>query len=181
MTRQMMTRSVVAAVAVVAGAAMAAIAGAQAGARTAGTPVPAPAVAAASLPPCPSRTVCIFKDANAGGAQVNFATSDYHSAWIRFRSVPNGFSPDSIIDNSGSDVWVYDASGGLVAGPYCLLGTSLISYNTNSDWLPINGGTAPPPPTPSPEYTPEPYQPGWFFIQYNVNTCATPPPTPLPS
>ena len=76
-------------------------------------------------------------------------------------------------------MWVYDAGGGKVAGPYCALGTSLRAY-TFSDYLPVNGGTAPPPPSPAPGYTDQSYQPGWFFIQYSVNTCAVPVPKPLP-
>jgi hypothetical protein len=88
------------------------------------------------------------------------------------------FDPNSIINNSGSDIWIYDAEGGLVAGPYCALATTLRAY-TFSDWLPVIASSATP--TPSPEYTPKAYTPGWFFINYNVNTCVGPAATPFPS
>jgi hypothetical protein len=177
--------------AVLAGAAVvAAVAGTVAAqARTGAKGRPDPVVqAVATLPQCPkdgttTPSICIFSGPNATGTQLDFPTSGYHSQWINFDSVNNGngFHPNSLIDNSGSDIWVYDAGGGKVAGPYCILGTSQRVYNTGTDWVPVNGGTAPPPPTPSPDYTPQAYQPGWFFIQYNVNACTTPPPTPLPS
>jgi hypothetical protein len=110
-----------------------------------------------ALPSCPTATICAFTGANGTGTQENFPTSSYHSAWINFTTAA-GFHPESIIDNSGSDIWMYDQqaaqSGDTTAGPYCAFGTSLRSYTFTG------------------------YQPGWFFIQYNVNTCATQPPAP---
>lgn len=171
MKRHKMTRLAVALVAVAAGAAIAGTVAAQAGTATGDRPGLA---SAAALPSCPSATICIFSGSGATGTQVNFPTSGYHSAWLNFDSVPNGFHPNSLINNSGSDIWVYDAQGGDVAGPYCALGTSLRAY-TFTDWLPVNSGT------PSEGYVTQTYQPGWFFINYNVNTCVGPVPTPLPS
>ena len=130
--------------------------------------------AAAALPSCPSATICAFTGPAATGTQRNFSTSANHSQWIDFNSAA-GFHPGSIINNSGSDIWVYDQqnadSGSTIAGPYCAFGTSLRFY-TFTDWVQVNGGTT------SQGYTAQTYQPGWFFIQYNVNTCATQPPAP---
>jgi hypothetical protein len=193
MKRQKMTQLAAALVVVAAGVAVAGTVAAQAGPAAEGRPDPAPQAVAAphavahlagnDLPACATATICAFSGPNATGTEFSFPTSANHSQWINFSNVsqPSGtpFHPDSIINNSGSDIWVYDASGGLVAGPYCALGTSLQAY-TFSDWQPVNGGTAPPPPSPSPGYTPAPYQPGWFFINFNVNTCAGPVSTPLP-
>ena len=183
MKRQKMTRLAAALVAAAAGVAFAGTVAAHALTAAGGRPGVAPAGAAA-LPSCPSATICAFSGSNATGNEFSFPTSANHSQWINFSSVsqPNGtpFHPNSIINNSNSDIWVYDAQGGLVAGPYCALGTSLRAY-TFSDWLPVNGGTAPPPSPPAPGYTSQTYQPGWFFIQYNVNTCVGPIPMPLPS
>jgi hypothetical protein len=187
MKRQNATRM---AAALVAMAACVAIAGAVAGlARTtAGTTAgpkshPEPGSAAA-LPSCPKATICAFSGPNATGKRFSFPTSANHSRWIDFSKVirhkGSPFHPDSIIDNSGSDIFLYDAQGGKVAGPYCALGTRLRSY-TFSDFVPVNGGTAAPPSPPAPGYKARTYQPGWFFIQYNVNTCVGPEPTPLPA
>jgi hypothetical protein len=135
------------------------------------------ALTAADLPSCPSATICAFTGPDATGTQANFPTSANHSQWIDFDSVV-GFHPDSIINNSGSDIWVYDEqnadSGNPIAGPYCAFGTSLRDY-TFTDWVQNNLGTS------SQSYSAESYQPGWFFIQYNVNTCATPTSSPPPS
>jgi hypothetical protein len=109
------------------------------------------ALTAADLPSCPSATICAFTGPDATGTQANFPTSANHSQWIDFDSVV-GFHPDSIINNSGSDIWVYDEqnadSGNPIAGPYCAFGTSLRDYT---------------------------------FTDYNVNTCATPTSSPPPS
>jgi hypothetical protein len=138
------------------------------GARAAGL------VSAAAMPSSPSGTISAFTGLDATGTQVIFPTSGYHSEWIDFGSVV-GFHPSSIINNSGSDIWIYDqenaAAGSTIAGPYCAFGTSLAYYNFIS-WMPVNSGTA------DQGYTSQTYQPGWFFIQYNVNTGATQPPAP---
>jgi hypothetical protein len=126
--------------------------------------------AATGLPTCPSATICTFSGPDATGTRADFPASEFHSAWTNFDKAA-GFHPASIINNSQSDIWVYDED--LEAGPYCAFGSGLKSY-TFSDWTPVNGGT------PSQGYTTQGYQPGWFFIQYNVNTCDTQPP-PLPS
>jgi hypothetical protein len=184
MKRQTMTGLAAAFVAVAAGVAVAGTVAAQAGHGATGRPHPAPQVAAAALPSCPSATICAFSGPDATGSEFTFPTGANHSAWIAFTKVSQASGtptdPNSIINNSGSDIWVYDAIGGKVAGPYCALGTSQRAYNF-SDWLPVNGGTTPPPPSPSPGYTPQTYTPGWFFINYNVNTCVGPPATPFPS
>jgi hypothetical protein len=126
-------------------------------------------------PTCPSATICAFTGPNETGTQANFPTSANHSQWIDFDSVV-GFHPDSIINNSGSDIWVYDEqnadSGSSIAGPYCAFGTSLGSGYTFTDWLQTNGGKS------NQGYSSQSYQPGFFFIQYNVNTCGTQPPAP---
>jgi hypothetical protein len=183
MKRQKATRWVAALIAVAACLAVAGAVAALAGTGAARQPHPQPGLAA-SLPSCPKATICAFSGPNATGNEFRFPTSANHSKWIDFKKVsrPSGspFDPDSVIDNSGSDIFVYDANGGKVAGPYCALGTRLRAY-TFSDYLPVNGGTAPPPPSPSPGYKSQAYHPGWFFIQYNVNTCADPEPSPLPS
>jgi hypothetical protein len=131
---------------------------------------------AASLPACPSATICAFTGPDATGTQKNFPTSGYHSSWINFNT-PVGFHPDSIINNSGSDIWVWDQqnerNGSSIAGPYCAFGTSQRDY-TFTDWVQTNGGK------PNQGYASQSYQPGWFFIQYNVNTCATPTSSPPP-
>jgi hypothetical protein len=185
MERQKMTRWAAALAAVAAGVAIAGTMAAQAGSPGAkGRPDPVPQEAAAALPSCPSATICAFSGPNATGNEFTFPTGANHSKWIDFSKVsqPNGapFHPNSIINNSNSDIWVYDVQGGKVSGPYCALGTTLRAY-TFSDWLPVNGGTTPPPPSPSPGYTAQAYQPGWFFINYNVNTCVGPVATPLPT
>jgi hypothetical protein len=135
------------------------------------------ALTAADLPSCPSATICAFIGPDATGTQASFPTSANHSQWIDFDSVV-GFHPDSIINNSESDIWVYDEenadSGNPIAGPYCAFGTSQRDY-TFTDWVQNNLGTS------SQSYSAESYQPGWFFIQYNVNTCATPTSSPPPS
>lgn len=94
---------------------------------------------------CPSRTVCAFPGHNWTGTPGDIPTADYHSRWIDFDSVV-GFHPNSLIDNSGSDIWVIDRQSGVFA---CILGGDEADF--------------------------EGWQPGWFFIQYNVNTCATQP------
>ena len=189
MERQKMTRLAVALFAVAAGAAIVATVAAQAGPGPArpgamSKPDPAPQAAAAALPSCPGATICAFSGPDATGHEFSFPTLANHSSWKEFEHVsqPSGtpFDPQSIINNSGSDIWAYDVIGGKVAGPYCALGTDQRAYNF-SDYLPVNGGTTPPPPSPSPGYTPQTYIPGWFFINYNVNTCAGPVATPLPT
>ena len=175
MRRQKITWS---AAAVVTAAAAVAIGGAMvAQARTGSAGRSHSALTAADLPSCPSATICAFTGPDATGTQANFPTSANHSQWIDFDSVV-GFHPDSIINNSGSDIWVYDEqnadAGNPIAGPYCAFGTSLRDY-TFTDWVQNNLGTS------SQSYSAESYQPGWFFIQYNVNTCATPTSSPPPS
>lgn len=129
---------------------------------------------AATLPSCPSGMICAF---DADGTQVNFPTDGNSSKWIDFDSVV-GFHPTSIINNSGSDIWLYDAAaeanGGTTGGPYPAFGTSLRQY-TFTTWVPVHGGTS------SQGYTAQTYQPGWFFINFGVNTCLGPAPTPLPA
>lgn len=111
--------------------------------------------ARAAGPRCPNATICVFSGAAATGTEREFRTSAYHSAWINFDRAA-GFHPRSIIDNSGSDIWVYDARTATVAagGPHCELGRG------------SHPGTF------------AGYQPGWFFIQYNVDTCGIRPPVP---
>ena len=65
-------------------------------------------------------------------------------------------------------------AGNPIAGPYCAFGTSQRDY-TFTDWVQTNGGTS------SQGYSAQSYQPDNFFIQYNVNTCATPTSSPPPS
>jgi hypothetical protein len=161
---------------IISAAALVAVAGtvvAQARAEAAGRSHPA---RAAALPSCPSATICAFTGPDATGTQANFPTSANHSQWINFDAAA-GFHPDSIIDNSGSDIWVYDQqnaeAGNPIAGPYCAFGTSQRDY-TFTDWVETNGGTS------SQGYSAESYQPGWFFIQFGVNTCATPTSSPPP-
>lgn len=171
MKRQGMTLSA----AVVIAAAVAAIAGTVvAQARTGTESRPGQVSTTAALPVCPTATICAFSGANATGTEEDFATSAHHSAWISFKSVI-GFNPASIIDNSGSDIWVYDqanaAAGSSIAGPYCAFGTSLREY-TFTDWTQVNGGTS------SQGYAAMSYKPDSFFIQYGVNTCATETPAP---
>jgi hypothetical protein len=129
------------------------------------------------VPVCPSGSVCLFSGANGTGSYVSFTTASYHSQWYDFDSVPGGFHPNSIINNSGSDIWVYDLenaqAGGTtatLAGPFPAFGAGQTVYNF-STWLPVNPGAS------DQGYTPAAYQPGWFFVNYNVNTCATPPST----
>lgn len=133
-----------------------------------------PAAAPAALPSCPSGMVCAF---DAAGNQVNFPTAGNHSQWLQFKNVV-GFNPTSIINNSGSDIWIYDVEAAGTAqrtgGPFPAFGTSLRPYPFTT-WEPINGGTT------SQSYTEVSYQPGWFFIQFGVNTCVGPAPTPLPT
>lgn len=193
MKRQKMTQLAAAVVVVAAGVAIAGAVTAHAGPQVAGRPDPAAQAvaaphtlahgAAARVPTCPTATICAFNGPNATGAEFTFPTSANHSQWISFNQVSQAsgstFHPNSIINNSGSDVWVFDWGAGLVGGPYCALGTNLRPY-TFSGWQPVNGGTAPPPPSPTPAYTPATYQPGWFFVNLNVNTCAAVP-TPTPT
>ena len=159
---------------VLAGAAAPAQAASTAGRTAKGAESGRATATAASLPSCPSGMVCAF---SADGTQVNFPTSGNSSNWIDFDSVV-GFHPTSIINNSGSDIWLYDAaagsSGGTTGGPYPAFGTSLRQY-TFTTWVPVNGGTS------SQGYTAQTYQPGWFFINFGVNTCVGPAPTPLPT
>ena len=163
---------------VISAAALVAVAGtvaAQAGTGAAGRSHSA--LTAATLPSCPSATICVFSGQDATGTQQNFPTSANHSRWIAFSTVV-GFPPESIINNSGSDIWVYDEAnadaGNSIAGPYCAFGTSQRDY-TFTDWVQTNGGTS------SQGYSAQSYQPDNFFIQYNVNTCATPTSSPPPS
>ncbi len=122
---------------------------------------------------CPAATICAFSGTDETGTEAQFTTASSHSAWIDFDSVA-GFHPASIIDNSGSDIWVYDqenaeAGVSIDGQPYCAFGTSLQGYTFYN--YALN----------SPDcdcYTQTYYQPGWFFIQYNVNTCETQPPPP---
>lgn len=133
------------------------------------------AARAAALPSCPTATVCVFSGADATGTEEQFPTSQHHSAWMQFSSVVD-FTPKSIIDNSGSDIWVFDSTDSLAAdhiagpnaGPYCAFGTSQRDY-TFSDWVPTGLHTA------NQGYQAVPYQPDEFFIQYNVNDCQTQP------
>jgi hypothetical protein len=137
-----------------------------------------------AAPSCNSpRTICAFSGPNGSGRKFQFPTSGNHSHWINFDKVngrrgSNPFHPDSIINNSHSDIWVFDAAAAAkhrtVAGPYCAFGSDSTHTYNFSDWVPINGGTK------SQGYATRAYQPGWFFIQYNVNTCATKPSAPLP-
>jgi hypothetical protein len=131
------------------------------------------AATAAALPSCPSGMVCAF---NSDGTQVNFPTSGNHSQWLSFNSVV-GFNPVSIINNSGSDIWLYDfqaaSSASRTGGPFPAFGTSLRQYQFNT-WVPVSGGTS------TQGYTETTYRPGWFFVQFGVNTCVGPVPTPLP-
>jgi hypothetical protein len=107
----------------------------------------APTAEPASAQPAIVGEVCAFTGINYLGTEQCFPTADYHSKWIDFDSVA-GFHPDSVIDNSNSDIWLKDAQNGAYT---CLLGGYGIAQFIN-------------------------WQPGWFYIQYNVNTCATPPP-----
>jgi hypothetical protein len=95
--------------------------------------------------------------------------------WIDFDKAA-GFHPTSIINNSQSDLWEYDEdladAYSPTAGPYCVFGSDLNNLYTFTDWTPVNGGTS------SQGYTTDDYQPGWFFIQFKVNTCGTQPPPP---
>jgi hypothetical protein len=103
--------------------------------------------ATASAQPAIVGEVCAFTGSNYAGTEQCFPTADYHSKWIDFDSVV-GFHPNSLADDSNSDIWLKDAQTGAYT---CLLGGYGISEFIN-------------------------WQPGWFYIQYNVNTCATPPP-----
>lgn len=106
---------------------------------------------------CPAKTICAFSGASATGTEKKFATSAHHSSWDSFKSAA-GFNPKSVIDNSGSDIWVYDQAAARAhhpkAGPYCAFGTSLRNYTFTG------------------------YTPSFFFIQFNKNTCATAAPAP---
>ncbi len=128
---------------------------------------------AATIPSTPSATISAFLGPDATGTQVIFPTSGYHSQWLTFQSVV-GFNPSSIVNNSGSDIWVYcseSPDSPPITGPFCAFGTSLACY-TFTSWLPVDGGT------PDQGYVSAPYVPDMFFIQYNVNTGATQPPAP---
>jgi Peptidase inhibitor family I36 len=137
-----------------------------------------------NAPSCTAaRTICAFSGPNGTGREFEFATSDNHSHWTDFKKVthPSGaapFHPDSIINNSGSDIWVYDSAAAAkhstVAGPYCAFGSDSTHIYNFSDWVPVDGGTK------HQGYVTRAYQPGWFFIQYNVNACATRPSAALP-
>jgi hypothetical protein len=98
--------------------------------------------------PCPvARTVCAFTGESGTGTEGDIPVPEYHSQSYPFDQVV-GFHPDSLFDNSGSDIWVLDRSTNQVA---CILG------GHGGDFA--NG-----------------FQPGYFYIQYNVNTCSTAPP-----
>lgn len=169
----------VAATATIAAAAGTVMAQAKTGVRGRGALSQARAAPSCNTP----RTICAFSGPNGSGRKFQFAISDNHSRWTNFKKVsnPNGsmpFRPHSIINNSKSDIWVYDAAAAAkhstVGGPYCAFGSDSTHIYNFSDWVPINGGTK------SQDYTTRTYQPGWFYIQYNVNTCATKPSSPLP-
>ena len=98
---------------------------------------------------CPyTRTVCVFAQHNYGGNPQPISVPGYHSAWLRFTAVAS-FNPLSLIDNSGSDIWVYQDG----SGEECIHADGSQSF-------------------------PNGYIPDWFFIQYNVNTCPFPPVPP---
>jgi hypothetical protein len=136
------------AVAVLAAAA-ALLAPAAAGASAHGAARLAPKIERITNRSCPSRTVCTFSETGQRGAQGNIYVPDYHSAWINFTSVTS-FDPGSLWDNSGSDIWV--------------------AFSDNSEECFTDGDT--------PNFGSGPGDPNGFFIQYNVDTCATLPPAP---
>jgi hypothetical protein len=97
---------------------------------------------------CPSRTVCVFSGFNEIGSEGHIPTPEYHSTWFSFETIPGvDFDPNSVVDNSGSDIWVLQSQ----TGDYlCIFGGEGVNFS---------GGP-----------------PDMFFIQYNVNTCETYPP-----
>lgn len=117
--------------------------------------------------------ISAFTGPDGAGDAVDFPTSAYHSEWLTFESVV-GFNPGSLINDSGSAMWVYNADPGsaLITGPYCAFGSSQMTPYTFVSWLGDNLGTA------DQSYVAEYYQPAWFFIQYNVNTGIVQPPAP---
>ena len=112
-TRSRIRRACVIAVSSAAfGVAGVAAAAAPASAAAAGSAGGAPAVT--PLFTCPDRSVCFFpKDDYTGNPTLTVATQGNGGVWAKFDSlgVPN---PGSMNDNSGSVVWLYDKSGGML-------------------------------------------------------------------
>lgn len=112
-------------------------------------------------PDCPAKSICTWNEANfnpgGGGLSGNFPTGSNHSKWENFNVFVNNngtanFQPNSLVDNSGSAIYLYDKSDNewsCVSGS--IEATSLLSNRF-----------------------------GYFFITFNESLCSTGPPTPLP-
>jgi hypothetical protein len=108
---------------------------------------------------CPAHTVCMFSGQNESGLEVDMSPVDVAGRWRTFYSEgwPGPGQPGSIINNSGSLIWFYDATPP-TKGPDCIPGDEDISVEL--------GGAF-----------------GHFYIKYNTPKCPhnSDYPTPLPS
>jgi hypothetical protein len=103
--------------------------------------------AAAAATACSTRVICTFSGDNYNGTAFNMVPSVFNRHWYTF-SFFNAAKPGSLIDNSGSDIWLFDRSQNvLLCVPAGERGAVDHGY-------------------------------GSFYIQYGIGDCSVPPPNP---
>lgn len=105
-------------------------------------------------PVCAAPNICLWNEANfQGSLHQDLPVADNHSQWIYFpKESEAGFQPNSLVDNSGSAIYLYD--------------------KRDNEWSCVAGGIE------SNSLLNASF--GYFFITYNETDCSTGPPQPLP-
>jgi hypothetical protein len=110
---------------------------------------------AQSGPTCNVHTICVWQGVDYSGQEVVITPSAFSGEWYRFDAVA-GWNPGSLINNSGSLIWTYDATPP-TKGPWCYPGDQDLEVSLNGLY-------------------------GHFYIKYNSPHCPSNSdyPKPLP-